>query len=116
MNILIVSGNLGADPEPIYTDTGIHMANFPVSVKAGKKSFWLHVSCFEKLADIAERHLHKGAKVIITGILTQDKWVNDDNQVRTSHKLIANRIDFIHTDGRGFDKDSAAQDDVFVSE
>ncbi|MCX8110156.1 MAG: single-stranded DNA-binding protein [Syntrophorhabdaceae bacterium] len=114
MNIMIVSGNLGSDPEPIYTDTGIHIVNFPLGVKAGKKSFWLHVSCFDRLAEIAEKYLHKGAKILAEGALSMDKWINDENQVRSSFKLIATRIEFIKTDGRGFDKENP--DEVIISE
>jgi single-strand DNA-binding protein len=116
MNMNIISGNLGADPESIYTETGTHIANFPLAFKAGKKTAWIQVNSFDKLAEIAEKHLHKGAKVIVTGSLTQDKWVNDDNQVRTAFKLIANRIEFIKTDGRGFDKNNPALEDDFVPE
>ncbi len=116
MNINIISGNLGADPETIYTESGMHIANFSLAFKAGKKTAWIQVNTFDKLAEIAEKHLHKGAKVIVTGSLTQDKWTNNEGQVRTVFKLIANRIEFIHTDGRGFDKDNPAPNDDFAHE
>jgi len=116
MNMLIVSGNLGADPEAKYTDAGIHIATFSLAFKNGKKTAWIHVTTFDKQAEIAEKHLHKGAKVIITGSLSQDKWVNGENQVRTTFKLTANRIEFIKTDGRGFDTNNPAPNDDFIHE
>jgi single-strand DNA-binding protein len=116
MNMLIVSGNLGADPETVYTDSGVHIANFSLAFKAGKKTAWIQVNSFDKTAELIEKHLHKGAKVIVTGTLTQDKWTTTDNQVRTVFKLTANRIEFIKTDGRGFDKNNPAPDDDFIHE
>lgn len=116
MNLLIVSGNLGADPETVYTDTGTHIANFSLAFKSGKKTAWIQVSSFDKQAELVEKHLHKGARIIVTGSLTQDKWVTGENQVRTTFKAIANRIEFIKTDGRGFDKDNPNPDEGFVHE
>lgn len=116
MNILILSGNLGQDPEARYTDAGNHFATFSLAFKNGKKTAWIQVTTFDKQAEIAEKYLHKGAKVIITGELSQDKWVNGENQVRTASRLIATRIEFIKTDGRGFDTNNPAPNDDFIHE
>ena len=116
MNLLILSGNLGADPESKYTDAGVHIAAFSLAFRSGKKTAWIHCSAFDKQAELVEKHLHKGARIIVTGTLTQDKWIDDHNQTRTAFKAIANRIEFIKTDGRGFDKDNPPPDDGFVPE
>lgn len=103
MNIVILSGNLGDDPESRYSSEGMHIAQFSMAFSSNKKKTgWIKVACFDKIADIAVNHLHKGAKVAVTGYLDQDKWT-DNNETRTAIKLIARGIDFIKTDGRGFD-------------
>jgi len=104
MNTCIISGHLGSDPESIFTDSGTHIVNFPVAFRSTKeKTCWLKICCFNKTAEVAETYLHKGAKVGITGLLDQDKWEDNDGNKRSAFKLIANSIEFIKTDGRGFE-------------
>lgn len=109
MNTIVLTGNLGADPESVFTDEGTHIANFSLAFKSTKqKTGWIKVTCFNKLAELVEKHLHKGARVGITGMLDQDKWETNDGEKKTTFKLIANSVEFIKTDGRGFeDKEEA---------
>ena len=96
MNTCIISGNLGSDPESTFTDSGVHIVNFPVAFRSTKdKTCWIKIACFNKTADVAESYLHKGAKVGITGILDQDKWEDNDGNKRSAFKLIANSIEFL---------------------
>ena len=105
MNNVTLIGNLGADPESFFTDEGTQIVSFPLAFKSTKKdkTNWIRVTCFNKQGEVAEKYLHKGAKVAITARLDQQKWVDDSNQTRSTFKLIANQIDFINTDGRGFE-------------
>lgn len=105
MNIIVISGNLGNDPDSKYTSDGMHIASFSLAFSSGKnKTGWIKATCFEKLADVAVKYLHKGARVAVTGHIDQDKWTTaDTNETRTAIKLIAKGIDFIKTDGRGFE-------------
>jgi single-strand DNA-binding protein len=115
MNIVILSGNLGDDPESRYSSEGMHIAQFSMAFTSSKnKTGWIKVTCFDKIADVAVNHLHKGAKIAVTGALDQEKWTTDNNETRTATKLIARGIDFIKTDGRGFDntKDNGNADDI----
>jgi len=104
MNVIILSGNLGADPDSKYSQDGLHVASFSLAFSSGKKKTgWIRVACFDKLADIAVTHLHKGARIAITGMLDQDKWTTQSGENKTAIKLVAKGIDFIKTDGRGFE-------------
>ncbi len=105
MNNCVLIGNLGADPESIYTKEGTHLVNFSLAFKSTKKdkSNWIRIVCFEKLAELALKYLHKGARIAINGRLDQNKWIDDNNQTKTAHRIIANNITFIKTDGRGFE-------------
>ena len=44
------------------------------------------------------------------GTLDQNKWEGDDGQARTNFQLIANNIEFIKTDGRGFEDNEDKED------
>ena len=58
--------------------------------------------CFKKLAELASKYLHKGARIAISGTLDQDKWIDKDEKNHTTFQLLGNTIEFIRTDGRGF--------------
>jgi single-strand DNA-binding protein len=105
INTCILTGNLGADPEVFYSSEGNPVATFNIAFKSGKdKTSWIKVVAFKKLAEIVEKYLHKGARIGIVGTLDQQKWETDEGVQRSSFQLIANTIEFIKTDGRGFEE------------
>jgi len=126
MNVLTLTGNLGADPESFWTPEGTHIVSFQLAFRSMKdKTNWIKITCFNKIAELASKHLHKGAKIGVVGTLDQDKWTSENGQNRSAFKLIANTLDFIKTDGRGFengeqkdnesgDQDSPSSDDENV--
>ncbi len=50
--------------------------------------------------------LHKGARIGVNGVLDQQKWTDDHGNPKSGFRLIANQIEFIKTDGRGFNKEA----------
>jgi len=110
LNTCILTGNLGADPEIFYSSEGDPIATFNLAFRSSKKKTgWIKITCFQRLAEVAEKYLHKGARIGILGTLDVNKWETDEGV--TSFQLIANSIEFIKTDGRGFD-DSSNDDDL----
>jgi len=104
MNQCILTGNLGADPELRYSQNGDPIATFNMAFKLSKeRTGWIKITCFGKTAEVAETYLHKGAKILLSATLDHNKWENDEGQQRSTIQLIANRIEFIKTDGRGFE-------------
>jgi len=105
LNSCILTGNLGADPEIFYGSGGDPVATFNLAFRSSKKkSGWIKVTCFGRLAEVASQYLHKGARIAVVGTLDQNKWKSDKGNQRSSIQLIANSIEFIKTDGRGFDE------------
>ena len=105
INTCILTGNLGADPEIFYSSNGEPIATFNIAFRSGKdKTGWIKVVAFKKLAEIVEKYLHKGARIGIISTLDQQKWETDEGVQRSSFQLIANTLEFIKTDGRGFDE------------
>ncbi len=114
MNTVVLTGNLGTDPESFYTpNEGVHVVNFPLAFRSGKKdkTNWIRVAAFNKNAEVAVRYLHKGARIGIIGTLDLDQWENDEGEKRSAMKLIARSIEFIKTDGRGFDQNENQEED-----
>ena len=104
MNQVILTGNLGGDPEVFYTQDGLQITSFSIAFRSTKeKTNWIKVTCFNRVAEVAEKYLHKGARVAISGILDKDTWTDDNGNNRSTYKLLGNIIEFIKTDGRGFE-------------
>lgn len=114
MNTCVLIGNLGADPEGFFTDEGTQIASFSMAFKTikNKKDLtnWIRVVCFGKQAEAAEKYLHKGAKVAVNGRLEQNKWVDDNNQTKSTYRIVANQVSFLKTDGRGFENGQNTDD------
>jgi len=105
LNSCILTGNLGADPEMFYSSEGEPVATFNLAFRSSKKKTgWIKITCFQRLAETAERYLHKGARIAVIGYLDQQKWETDEGVQRSSFQLIANTLEFIKTDGRGFEE------------
>ena len=113
LNSCILTGNLGADPEVFYSSEGNPVATFNLAFRSSKKkTCWIKVTCFQRLAEITEKHLHKGARIAVIGTLDQQKWETDEGVQRSSFQLIANTLEFVRTDGRGFDEGQSNNDDT----
>ena len=113
LNQTVLTGNLGADPEVFYSSEGSPVANFNLAFRSSKKKTgWIKVVCFGRLAEVSEKYLHKGARIGIIGTLDQQKWENEEGVTRSSFQLIANSLEFIKTDGRGFEDQPPPDDDI----
>ena len=112
LNTCVLTGNLGADPEVFYSSEGNPVATFNLAFQSSKKKTgWLKITCFHRLADVASKYLHKGARIAVTGTLDQNKWETDEGITRSTYQLLANSLEFIKTDRRGFE-DNQPDDDV----
>ena len=112
LNQTILTGNLGADPEVFYSAEGNPVVNFNIAFRVSKdKTGWIKVVCFKRLAEIAEKYLHKGARIGLIGTLDQQHWETDEGIKRSSFQLIANSLEFIKTNGKGFEE-GQSEDDI----
>jgi single-strand DNA-binding protein len=98
-----LKGRLIKDPELRYTNGGKAVAQFTVVTAKRYKdpqsqewveqdtSFW-DVTAFDKLAENIIESCQKGTAVIVTGAMRQEKWVNKDQENRTSWKVLADDV------------------------
>jgi len=114
LNNCVLSGNLGADPEVFYSSEGEPISTFNLAFRSSKKKTgWIKVTCFHRLAEVAEKYLHTGAKISVLGSLDQQKWETNEGVQRSTFQLIANTLEFIKTDGRGFEEGKKDDDIPF---
>ena len=103
-NLVILIGNLGANPDVKVFDDGGKLARLNVATsesytnQQGDKitsTEWHTVICHGKLAELAEKYLEKGKRVAIEGKLKTRKY-NDSNSVeRYVTEIIAREITFL---------------------
>ena len=104
LNQAVLTGNIGQDPEIFFTSEGNPIAKFSIAFKgAKKKTCWIKIVCFGRLAELTEQHLHQGARVGIIGALDENKWETDEGVKKSNFQILCNSLEFIKTDGRGFE-------------
>jgi single-strand DNA-binding protein len=104
-NVTVV-GCLGKDPEIRSTGSGKRVASFSVAVDQGfgdnKRTEWVNIIAWEKLAELAEKFLKKGKQVALSGALQTSSW--DDKttgQKRYKTEVVARDITFMDTRDSG---------------
>ena len=110
INKVILVGNLGADPETRYMQSGAPVTNFRVATsdqwrdkttgENRERTEWHSVVCFNRLAEISGEYLRKGSKVYIEGALRTSSW-ESDGQTRYKTEIIANEMQMLDSRGGG---------------
>jgi len=106
LNQIILTGNLGNNPEIFFGSEGDPVTTFSLAFSSGRdKTGWIKCTCFNKNAEIAEKYLHSGARVTVVGRLNQSKWRTNEGEKRSSFELIVNTIEFIKVDRNDLETD-----------
>ena len=102
VNKVILVGNLGADPELRYTNTGTAVANFRIATndtwtdKNGEKqerTEWHNIVAWARLAEICGQYLRKGSLIYIEGSIRTDSWEDKESgQKRYRTEIIAREM------------------------
>jgi single-strand DNA-binding protein len=92
-------GNLGRDPELRHTSGGNPVVNLRLAVNTGfgenQRVDWFTVIAWNKLAEICNQYLSKGARIFVEGRLQIRQWEGDDGQTRYATEIVANRVLFL---------------------
>ena len=98
LNKVMLTGYLGADPEMRYTSQGSAVTTFRVASGRTWKSAdgtqhddteWFRVVAWDKLGEICNQYLTKGARVYVEGRLQTRKWQDKEGQDRYTTEVIA---------------------------
>lgn len=98
MNKVILMGRLTRDPEIRYTQDQKAVARFAIAVdrrfSAQKETDFFNCTAFGKLAEFAEKYLHKATKILLIGRVQNDNYTNKEGQKVTAVQIIADEIEF----------------------
>ena len=119
VNKVILIGNLGADPEIRYTQSGAAVANLRLATtetwkKEGEKeelTEWHRVVTFGRLAEICGEYLSKGSKIYIEGRIQTRKWEDRDGNPRYTTEIVAREMKMLSPRGAGNQNQSGQQDE-----
>lgn len=112
LNLVVIEGHLGRDPELRQTHGGSPVCNFSVATsekwndKGGQKqekTTWHRVTVWGTSADACAKYLAKGSRVLVTGKIDERKWQDKDGNDRTTVEIIARDVQFLDAkrDGGG---------------
>jgi len=103
VNKVILIGNLGKDPEVRSMQNGGKVVNLSIATsetwrdknsgERQEKTEWHRVVIFnEKLGEVAEKYLKKGAKVYVEGALQTRKWTDNSGAEKYSTEVVLQRF------------------------
>ena len=104
VNKVIILGNLGADPELRYTNSGTAVANFRIATndrwtdKGGEsqeRTEWHSIVAWSKLGEICGKFLKKGRPVYIEGRLQTRSWEDQSGNKRYTTEIIAQNMQML---------------------
>jgi len=121
VNMVILVGNLGADPEVRYLPSGDAVANIRLATTDRYKdkasgefkeaTEWHRVSFFGRLAEIVSEHLKKGSSVYIEGRIRTRKWQAQDGTDRYSTEIVADKMQMLGGRNGGGRREPGGDDD-----
>ena len=109
INRVVISGNIGGDPNLRQTASGMQVLSFSVAVNDRVKGEdgqwtdrpnWIDCTMFGARAQSVSRFLSKGSKVAIEGKLRWSQWERD-GQKRSKIEVIVDEIEFMTSRGDG---------------
>ena len=107
VNMQILVGNLGKDPEVRSTGSGKKVATFSVATSSKSRgeefTTWHNVVAWEKLAEICEQFLKKGSKVYIQGRTNHRSYDDRDGNTKYITEVIADQMQMLspRSEGQG---------------
>ena len=112
-NIVILVGNLGADPQKRTTTGGTDVATFSLGTSrvkrdsegktykdesgfTAKDTEWHRVTCFNGLGRVIAQHAVKGMLVSVRGRLHNTRWTDGEGVERFGYEIIADDVQFLN--------------------
>jgi single-strand DNA-binding protein len=105
MNLAILIGNVGADPEIRYTQSGDPVATVSLATSArwtdkqsGEKkerTEWHRLSVFGKTAKVVADYVNKGSRIAVQGEIRYEDWTDKDGNKRYSTKIHVRNLELL---------------------
>ena len=117
----MIIGHLGKDPVNKIGELGNSITTFAVATDASyidrngirqEQTEWIHVVCFNRIADNCAKYLHKSSLVYVEGSLQTRKWLDQENNPKYITEIRAQKVIFLDKKPENFyDNYRRPQDD-----
>ena len=102
MNRVILMGRLTRDPEVRYSQGANNMAIARFSIAVDRRfkregeadADFFNCTAFGKQAELVEKYLHKGVKILLEGRIQNDNYTNKDGQQVYSVRVMVDNLEF----------------------
>ena len=105
VNLVIILGNLGNDPEMRYMPNGEPVANISIATsetwndkntgEKREKTEWHRVVAYRRTAEIIGQYTRKGSKLYVEGKLQTRKWSDQNGVDRYTTEIIADSVQLL---------------------
>lgn len=96
MNLAILTGNLGRDPE-LRSVNGDNVLGFSIGVQTGTRdkpsTMWVACSIWGKRATSLQPYLFRGNRVTVSGSIRMEDYKDKDGTPRTALRMSVDQID-----------------------
>ncbi|HEB69195.1 MAG TPA: single-stranded DNA-binding protein [Desulfobulbus sp.] len=119
VNKVILIGNLGADPEVRFTQSGAAVATLSIATtekwkgqdgQMQEQTEWHRVVVWQRLAEICRDYLSKGSRVYIEGKLQTRKWQDQNGNDRYTTEIVAREMKMLSPRNAGGGSQGAGYD------
>jgi single-strand DNA-binding protein len=115
MNVTLLVGRAGRDPEVRYLETGSVVANLTLAVRGQARDAepeWFNLEIWGKQAEVAGNYVRKGSLIGVVGSLKTDNWTDrNTGEPKTKKTLKVDRLELL-----GSKRDTEAPDSEPPSE
>ena len=101
INLIVLVGNAGRDPELRFFETGSCVCEFTLAVNRPPRDgqpqepLWVNCKAWGKTAQVAGDYLRKGSKVAIVGRLEFEQWSDrSSGELRSKTLVVIDRLEF----------------------
>lgn len=123
-NLVILAGNVGANPETRSTQGGTSITTFSLATSRPKRDSegkilkdrdnrriedteWHRITCFNGVAKTVAQYVEKGQKVMVRGRIHYTRWTDQQDIERYGVEIIADEVTFL---SRGRQQQGGTQD------
>ena len=109
INMVIVMGNVGVEPEVRYTPSGSAVTNLSIATSESwkdkqsgetqERTEWHRIVFYNKLAEIVGQYVRKGSKLYVKGSIRTRKWQDQSGQDKYTTEIIAEDMQMLDKKG-----------------
>ena len=115
MNKVILVGNLTKEPEVRKSQSGKSVARMSIAVNQGygekQKTDFFNLVAWDKTADLCEKYLNKGSKILVEGRIKNNNYEKDGAK-HYGVDVIVETVEFMDRKKKDYDGENDSDDDM----